>query len=85
MVAKVAQLLGIDLNDFILALCTSTVAARGEVICRSNSVQEAVTAKDALAKGLYSRLFDYVCHCINKLLSYSLQVYRLAILFQHNH
>ena len=30
----IAELLGIDVNDFILAMCTSNVAARGEVICR---------------------------------------------------
>ena len=30
---------------------------------------------DALAKGLYVRLFDYVVHLINKLLSYSAKVY----------
>ena len=32
--AVIAELLGIDVNDFILAMCTSNVAARGEVICR---------------------------------------------------
>ena len=30
----VAELLGIDVNDLILAMCTSNVAARGEVISR---------------------------------------------------
>lgn len=70
----IAELLGVDVNDFLLALCTSNVAARGEVICRANSVQEANSTRDALAKGLYSRLFDYIVHCINKLLSYSLRV-----------
>ena len=31
---KIAELLGVDVNDFILAMCTSNVAARGEVICK---------------------------------------------------
>ena len=30
----IAELIGIDVNDFILAMCTSNVAARGEVICK---------------------------------------------------
>ena len=33
-VITIAELLGIDVNDLILAMCTSNVAARGEVICR---------------------------------------------------
>lgn len=73
--ATIAELLGVDVNDFILGMCTSNVAARGEVICRANSVQEAVSTCHSLSKGLYSRLFDYIVQCINKLLSYSLQVY----------
>ena len=31
---KIAELLGVDVNDFILAMCTSNVAARGEVIIK---------------------------------------------------
>ena len=32
--AMIAEILGVDVNDFILGMCTSNVAARGEVICR---------------------------------------------------
>ena len=42
---------------------------------RSNTAQEASNTRNALANGLYSRLFDYIINSINKLLSYSLQVY----------
>ena len=32
--ATITELLGVNVNDFLLSMTTSTVAARGEVICR---------------------------------------------------
>ena len=63
----------IFLNERIKLLLMQ-VTARGEIICKTNNVSEAHNAKDVLAKGLYSRLFDYVVSCINKLLSFSRMV-----------
>ena len=41
---------------------------------QANTIRESESIRDAFAKGLYSRLFDYVVQAVNKLLSYSLQV-----------
>ena len=49
--------------------------SKNKIYFRSNTAQEASNTRNALANGLYSRLFDYIINSINKLLSYSLQVY----------
>lgn len=71
----IANLLGVSVNELIHALINSHIATRGEMIMKSNSIRESHATRNALAKGLYSRLFDFVVASINKLLSYSLQVY----------
>ncbi|QQP52733.1 Myosin 3, partial [Caligus rogercresseyi] len=72
---KNIQLLGINKGELEDCFQNITVSAKGEVITRSNSPEEAKSMRDALAKGIYSRFFDYIVFTINKLLSYSLNVY----------
>jgi len=68
---KVSKLLGVDPLDMLEALTCSSVVTRGETITRNNSVCEAGAARDATAKGLYGRLFDWLVNQVNCLLSHA--------------
>lgn len=74
LVSAIAHLLGISASDLSRVLTISNLSTRGEVISKSNTISESISIKKAFAKGLYSRLFDYVVQVVNKLMSYSLQV-----------
>ncbi|XP_032682960.1 myosin-IIIb-like isoform X2 [Odontomachus brunneus] len=67
----VSKLLGVEQNDLLEALTSNSVMTRGETITRNNTVAEACTARDAMAKGLYGRLFDWMVNQINCLLCFS--------------
>lgn len=64
-----SKLLGIDGKSLVDALTSNTVVTRGESIVKKNSLQEAEATRDAMAKALYGRLFDWIVNFINKLLS----------------
>ncbi|KAF4520317.1 hypothetical protein B566_EDAN004377 [Ephemera danica] len=65
----VSKLLGVEACDLLEALTSNSVVTRGETITRNNTVAEAADARDAMAKGLYGRLFDWIVNQINRLLS----------------
>lgn len=62
-------MLGVEACDLLEALTSNSVVTRGETITRNNTVPEANAARDAMAKGLYGRLFDWIVNQINRLLS----------------
>lgn len=65
---KVSKLLGVDSDELLEALTSSSVVTKGETITRNNSMLESGVARDATAKGLYGRLFDWLVNQINCLL-----------------
>lgn len=68
---RVARLLGVEATELLEALTSNSVVTRGETITRNNTVAEAAAARDAMAKGLYGRLFDWMVNQINLLLVFN--------------
>jgi hypothetical protein len=71
----VSRLLGVEPSDMLEALTSNSVVTRGETITRNNTVAEACAARDAMAKGLYGRLFDWMVNQINCLLTFNKAVW----------
>ncbi|KAK0087267.1 hypothetical protein PV325_001365 [Microctonus aethiopoides] len=70
-VERVSQLLGVEKIDLLEALTSISVVTKGEIITRNNTEAEAASARDAMAKGLYGRLFDWMVNQINLLLNFN--------------
>ncbi|XP_067001655.2 myosin-IIIb isoform X2 [Anabrus simplex] len=68
---RASRLLGLEPSDLLEALTSNSVVTRGETITRNNTVEEACAARDAMAKGLYGRLFDWMVNQINCLLTFN--------------
>ena len=69
--ATVAKLLRVNGTEIMEALTAVSVVTHGEIISRNNSLKEAEETRDAMAKGLYGRLFDWIVNQINRHLSFS--------------
>ncbi|XKL69082.1 hypothetical protein PGB90_006851 [Kerria lacca] len=80
-----AELLSVDCDELRQALLTKVMmtnrgGVKGTIIMVPLKVHEAHSARDALAKSIYSRLFDYIVKRINESIPFKASSYYIGVL-----
>ena len=60
-----AKLLSVNPAKLGWALCNNTTVVKGDSEVASNSEAQAEESRDALARGLYARLVDWLVNALN--------------------
>ncbi|XP_020287438.1 unconventional myosin-Va isoform X2 [Pseudomyrmex gracilis] len=61
----ISELLGVDVNSMRKWLCHRKIVSMREVFLKSMNVEQAIGARDALAKHIYAELFNWIVAGIN--------------------
>lgn len=60
-----AALLGVNAAKLGYSLCHTSVVVQGDVEETPNTIEQAEAARDAFARGLYSRMVDWLVNTLN--------------------